>query len=288
MNNNRNKKTQKPKANNASKQTSSKSKTNKTSGEQKRYGTNKKTSKPNLPKFSDEVRLNKYLSNTGICSRREADTLISTGVVSVNGKIITEMGYKVKPGDVVKYDGASIKPETKRYVLMNKPKDFVSKHNDPWGRKSIYPIISKACKEYIFPVDAIDRDSSGLILLTNDSDLTKKLLENPKQISQVLIVNLNKAISPEDFEMLKSNNFFLNLSRVNITDISILEPKHATEIGIEMNTNKHKFIYKIFEKLGYEVTHVDRTKYGNLTKKDLPRGHFRHLTEQEVSFLKMN
>ena len=240
-----------------------------------------------LPKFTDEVRLNKYIANTGICSRREADVLIETGVVSVNGEIITEMGYKVKPGDVVKYDGQSIKPDTKRYVLVNKPKGFVTTNNDPWGRKSLFGLIDKACKEQIVPFDNLSRDEVGLILFSNDNDMILKITHPTSTINQLFHITLNKSLQEEHRELITSTGVFVGSKKILFEELTIIENKGGNEVGVRINSSNTKSVHRVFEKLGYEVVFLDRLEYGSLTKKDLPRGQYRHLSEKEVSFLKM-
>src|SRR4051812_31851995 len=156
-----------------------------------------------LPSFNEEeIRLNKYLSNAGICSRREADVLIQTGVVSVNGEFVTEMGHKVRPGDVVKYDGGTINAETKQYVLLNKPKDFITTMDDPWGRKTVMGLVYKACKERIYPVGRLDRDTTGLLLFTNDGDMAKKLTHPRYEARKIYQVETNKPVTKEHLEQL--------------------------------------------------------------------------------------
>lgn len=240
-----------------------------------------------LPKFSEEVRLNKYLANLGICSRREADTLISTGVVSVNGEIMTELGYKVKPGDVVKYDGHHIKPETKRYVLLNKPKDFVSVNDDALARRSVFALIEKACKERVFPIDKLERQASGLMLFTNDSDMEKKLNHVSNRVSQLFHITLSKPFSPEHLNEMVEKGVFVNDYLVRPEEVSMIPNKGGREVGVRLRTNRVKLVYQLFEKIGYSIAKLDRIEYAGLTKKDLPRGKFRHLSEQEVAFLKM-
>lgn len=262
-----------------------------TSGKPNPRGGNTFKRKPKgepLPNFSDEVRLNKYIANTGVCSRREADTLIATGVVSVNGEVITEMGYKVKPGDTVKYDGESIKPDTKRYVLLNKPKDYVMSNADPKGRKSVMALVAKACKEAVFPVDKMDREAKGLLLCTNDGDLAKKLTHPAYKALQIYQVLLDKTLQPDDMKQLSEEGVFLDKGKVFVEEVSFITGKSNHEVGISIRSNKNKIVNRIFEKLGYRVITLDRVEYAGLTKKDLPRGHYRHLTEKEVAFLKMS
>jgi 23S rRNA pseudouridine2605 synthase len=239
-----------------------------------------------MPKFAEDVRLNKYLANAGICSRREADVLIGTGVVTVNGEIITELGFKVKPTDVVRYDGATINPQTKRYVLLNKPKDFVTRADDPLGRRNAYTLVAKSCKEFLFPVDKMGREDMGLILYSNDGDMIKKLSHPRLNISRIYHLVLNKPINPEHLEQLSSGVRF-GEDVYKLTAANQVQGKSLREIGVEIRIGRFRMIERMLEKLGYSIDSADRVQFGPLTKKDLPRGFFRHLTEQEVAFLKM-
>lgn len=241
-----------------------------------------------LPSFNeDAIRLNKYLSNAGICSRREADVLIQTGVVSINDVIVTEMGYKVKIGDVVKYDGGTINAETKRYVLLNKPKDFITTMDDPWGRKTVMGLVYKACKERVYPVGRLDRETTGLLLFTNDGDMAKKLTHPKYEAKKMYHVELNKPVTTDHLQTL--------LTGVELEDGKIVcdnaeyvkDGASSREVGVEIHSGKNRIVRRIFEKLGYEVVKLDRVMFAGLTKKDLPRGFYRHLTEKEVAFLKM-
>ena len=249
--------------------------------------TKKKVGDP-LPKMNDsEMRLNKYLSNAGICSRREADVLIQTGVVTVNGKIVTEMGYKVKPTDQIQYDGETINSEKKQYVLLNKPKDFITSSNDPWGRKTVMSLIMKACKERVYPVGRLDRDTTGLMLFTNDGDLTKKLLHPTRIASSLYHVETDKPIQPDHLAKLLKG-FEIDESYIKVQKAELVAGKGNREAGIELNSEKSHALRRAFERLGYKVTKLDRVMYAGLTKKDLPRGHYRLLTEKEISFLRMS
>lgn len=240
-----------------------------------------------LPSFNDnEIRLNKYLSNAGICSRREADVLIQTGVVTVNGEIITELGYKVKPEDSVQYDGETINAETKRYVLLNKPKGFITTMDDPMGRKTVMSLVRKACRERIYPVGRLDRDTTGLLLFTNDGDMAKKLTHPRYQAKKIYHAELNKSVSREDLEKLLKG-VDLEDGRTRFDKADFVKDGSAREIGVELHSGKNRIVRRMFEALGYEVVKLDRVQFSGLTKKDLPRGMFRHLTESEVSFLKM-
>ncbi|AEA43362.1 pseudouridine synthase [Fluviicola taffensis] len=241
-----------------------------------------------LPTFNeDAVRLNKYLSNAGVCSRREADVLIQTGVVSVNGEVITEMGYKIKPGDKIQYDGETINAETKRYVLLNKPKGFITTMDDPLGRKTVMGLVIKACKERIYPVGRLDRDTTGLLLFTNDGDMAKKLTHPRYEATKIYHVEVDKPVQSEHLEQL--------MSGIELEDGTIKadkaeyvkDGKSSREVGVEIHSGKNRIVRRMFEKLGYEVVKLDRVQFASLTKKDLPRGYYRHLTEKEVHFLKM-
>ncbi len=240
-----------------------------------------------LPSFNDDaIRLNKYLSNAGICSRREADVLISTGVVSVNDEIILEMGYKVKPGDVVKYDGGSIKAETKRYVLLNKPKGFITTMDDPMGRKTVMSLVKKACKERVYPVGRLDKETTGLLLFTNDGDLAKKLTHPLHKAGKIYHVELNRKVSIEDLKKM-TTGIDLEDGKIIFDKAEFVNETDAKEVGVELHSGKNRIVRRTFEALGYKVVKLDRVTFAGLNKKDLPRGMYRHLTEQEVAFLKM-
>lgn len=240
-----------------------------------------------LPSFrEDNIRLNKYVSNAGVCSRREADVLIQTGVVSVNGKIVTELGYKIQPSDVVQYDGETINAEKKRYVLLNKPKGFITTMDDPRGRKTVMTLVSKACRERIYPVGRLDRETTGLLLFTNDGDMAKKLTHPRYQARKLYHVELHKPVSREDLEKLLKG-VDLEDGKTKVDKAEYVEDKSSREIGVELHSGKNRIVRRLFEALGYNVVKLDRVQFAGLTKKDLPRGMFRHLTEQEVAFLKM-
>ncbi len=241
-----------------------------------------------MPSMSDETRLNKYIANAGICSRREADVLIQSGIVEVNGKIITEMGYKVKPGDEVKYDGSLLQSEKKQYVLLNKPKDFITTMDDPMGRKTVLQLVKNACKERIYPVGRLDRNTTGVLLFTNDGDLAKKLTHPRYEVKKIYHVELDKPIIPEHVEALLTGVELDDESFVKADKADILKDSRMREVGIELHSGKNRVVRRMFESIGFTVTKLDRVKFAGLTKKDLPRGTWRHLTEQEVSFLRMS
>lgn len=240
-----------------------------------------------LPSFrEDNIRLNKYLSNAGVCSRREADVLIETGVVSVNGKIVTELGYKINQGDIVQYDGETINAETKRYVLLNKPKGFITTMDDPRGRKTVMSLVSKACRERIYPVGRLDRETTGLLLFTNDGDMAKKLTHPRYQAVKMYHIELNKSVAKEDLEKLL-NGVDLEDGKTKVDKVEYVENGTSKEVGVEIHSGKNRIVRRLFEALGYQVIKLDRVQFGGLTKKDLPRGYYRHLTEQEIAYLKM-
>lgn len=240
-----------------------------------------------LPSFNENaVRLNKFLSNAGICSRREADVLIATGVISVNGEIITELGHKIGPSDVVKYDEETIRAETKRYVLLNKPKGFITSSDDPYGRKTVMSLVKKACKERVYPIGRLDKETTGLLLFTNDGDMAKKLTHPKHRATQLYDVELNKPFKSEDMEKLqKGVELEDGTSRFEQVEYVKGSPR---ELGVEVRGGKNQIVRRTFEAIGYEVVKLDRVSFAGLTKKDLPRGYYRHLTEKEVAFLKMS
>jgi len=240
-----------------------------------------------LPSFNDqEIRLNKFLSNAGICSRREADVLIQTGVVTVNGKIVTELGFKISPTDVIQYDGETINAEKKRYVLLNKPKGFITTMDDPLGRKTVMSLVKSACRERVYPVGRLDRETTGLLLFTNDGDLAKKLTHPRYQARKIYHVELNKPFKSDDFDTLL-RGVDLEDGRSSADKISYIEGGTSREVGVEIHSGKNRVVRRMFEAIGYTVVKLDRVVFAGLTKKDLPRGMYRHLKEDEVSYLKM-
>jgi 23S rRNA pseudouridine2605 synthase len=238
-------------------------------------------------KASDDglTRLNKYLANAGIASRREADTLIKSGVVKVNGVPVTEMGYKIKPGDTVTYGDAAVKGERKVYLLLNKPKDYITTVDDPQERKTVMELISGACRERIYPVGRLDRNTTGLLLFTNDGELTKKLTHPKHEIKKVYHVSLNKSLKPDDFKAI-IDGVELEDGPIHADDLAFVG-EGKKEVGIEVHSGRNRIIRRLFEHLGYEVLKLDRVTFASLTKKDLPRGKHRFLTPKEVNFLQM-
>ncbi|MBS1635008.1 MAG: rRNA pseudouridine synthase [Bacteroidetes bacterium] len=247
-----------------------------------KLGRSKKTGKSSQDGL---VRLNRYIANAGICSRREADVLIASGIVTVNGKTITEMGFKVKPGDEVTYDGAKIRNEEKRYLLLNKPKDYITTMDDPQERRTVMELISSACRERLYPVGRLDRNTTGLLLFTNDGDLAAKLTHPKHNIKKVYHVTLNKKITPADFKQI-SEGIELEDGFIKPDAIEYAE-EGKKDIGIEIHSGRNRIVRRIFEQLGYEVVKLDRVAFAGLTKKDIPRGKWRFLTPKEVNFLRM-
>lgn len=234
----------------------------------------------------DGIRLNKYIANSGICSRREADMYIAAGNVTVNGEVVTEMGHRVKLDDDVRFDGRRLNPEKPEYILLNKPAGFFVTGNPEKGGRTVMEIVSKATKAKVAPVGKLDNQAKGLLLFTNDGTLAKKLAKPKNGIRQIFEVKLNKNLSEEDLETIKKG-VFIEGSKVPVTDVSYIENKPHNEIGLELNSIKEHVVTRIFKSLGYEVESLDRVVFGGLTKKDLPRGRWRALTQQEVINLGM-
>ncbi|CAL2102684.1 Ribosomal large subunit pseudouridine synthase B [Tenacibaculum sp. 190130A14a] len=237
-------------------------------------------------KKDDGVRLNKYIANSGICSRREADTYIEHGSVTVNDKLITEMGYKVQPGDQVKFDGTLISMEQKRYVLLNKPKNYITTMEDDRGRKTVMELISNATKERIYPVGRLDRNTTGLLLFTNDGELAKKLTHPKHNVRKLYHASLDKKLTLADLEKLRGD-VIIEGKKVFIDAVSYVEGERKTEVGIEIHSGRNRIVRKIFEHFGYHVVKLDRVIFAGLTKKNLPRGRWRELTNQELNNLQM-
>lgn len=235
---------------------------------------------------SDLIRLNKYISNSGYCSRREADALITSGAVKVNGKIVTELGTKVKRGDKVQVEDETMKMEKMHYVLLNKPKDFISTMKDPYDRNTVMSLVRNACKERIYPVGRLDKNTTGLLLFTNDGELTKKLTHPSYEVKKIYRVLLDKELKKDDFEKI-INGFELEDGFIKADYLSFTDSGHnKKEVGIELHSGRNRIVRRIFEALGYKVRKLDRTVFAGLTKKDLPRGKWRFLTEKEINFLK--
>ena len=232
------------------------------------------------------IRLNKFISNSGICSRREADTYIEHGSVTVNGNLVTEMGYKVQPNDDVHFDGTSISPEKKKYVLLNKPKNYITTMDDERGRKTVMELVSNAAKERIYPVGRLDRMTTGLLLFTNDGELAKKLTHPKHDVKKLYHASLDKKLDLKDLQKLRGE-VIIEGKKVFIDAVSYVEGQSKTEVGIEIHSGRNRIVRKIFEHVGYKVVKLDRVLFAGLTKKNLPRGRWRELTKQELANLQM-
>ncbi|MCS5491260.1 pseudouridine synthase [Algoriphagus limi] len=232
----------------------------------------------------DEIRLNKYIANSGICSRREADELIAQGLVSVNGKVVTELGLKVHRNDRVVYNGKRINPEKPVYLLLNKPKDFITTTEDPMERKTVMNLVENACEERIFPVGRLDRNTTGLLLFTNDGELAAKLSHPSNEIKKIYQVTLDKPLTKNDEEAIREG-LTLEDGPANVDDLQVLSLDRKI-LGLEIHIGRNRIVRRIFAHLGYDVTALDRVLYAGLDKKDLKRGHYRFLSEKEVMRLK--
>ena len=238
-----------------------------------------------LKSAEDGVRLNKFIANSGICSRREADDFIAAGLVSVNGKVVTELGTKVFPADEVRFNGERIKGEEKVYILMNKPKDFVTTVSDPHAEKTVVSIVSSKCKERVYPVGRLDKATTGVLLLTNDGDLAEKLTHPSYEKKKIYHVHLDKNFKQTDLsELLRGvtlEDGFIQADAISYVD------EDKAQVGVEIHSGRNRIIRRMFEHLGYKVKKLDRVYFAGLTKKNLRRGQWRFLTEQEVAMLKM-
>ena len=241
----------------------------------------------NKQKFGeqDSIRLNKYIGNSGVCTRKDADLYIQTGSVKVNGKVVTEMGYKVKLTDEVHFDGQLIKPVEKSYILLNKPKGFTLEINSANEQKTVYSLTKNASKGFLKPVGKMERNTSGLLILSNDESFLGNL-NGSGRIPQLYHVELNKPLAQVDFDKIKEG-VWLDEHKLKVQKISYVEDSNKKEIGIQLNSQKNRVVTRIFESLGYKINYLDRVTYGGLTKKDLGRGNYRALTKQELINLQM-
>ncbi|MHA7942920.1 pseudouridine synthase [Formosa sp. 3Alg 14/1] len=246
------------------------------------------TDKPkSAPKNSNpgEIRLNKYIANSGICSRRDADMHIATGLVSVNGKVVVEMGYKVKLEDEVRFDGARVNPEKKAYVLLNKPKGFATTTSEGKGR-TVMDLVANATSSKIKPIGRLGRNSLGLILFTNDEDIVSKFTNSKNGVPRLFHIELDKNLKHEDFTKIREG-FKVEGKLVAVEEISYIDKGSKKEIGLKVKNTGSTIIRTIFDYLKYDIVKIDCVSIGQLTKKDIPRGHWKHLTEQEIVNLKM-
>lgn len=264
------------------KKTGDRPRTKSAHGNDKPYTPSYKMEKP----LDDFIRLNRYIANAGICSRRKADELIEAGVVSVNGEIVTALGTKVDPmKDEVRYNGERLKREKLVYVLLNKPKDYITTTDDPQERKTVMHLVEKASKERIYPIGRLDRNTTGLLLMTNDGELAEKLSHPRNNITKIYHVELNKNLSQGDFNKIEYG-LELEDGFIKPDSISYIQGAGKNEVGIQIHSGKNRIVRRIFEHLKYDVVKLDRAVYANLTKKDLPRGRWRHLEEKEIIQLK--
>ena len=280
-----------------SKQRDSKSK-GKPQGKGKQFGKGndrtKRFSKENAPVTKkapqtksnpDEMRLNKYIANSGICSRREADMYISTGSVTVNGKVVTEMGYKVKIDDDVRFDGSRINPEKKAYVLLNKPKGFATTTSEGKGR-TVMDLVANATKAKIKPIGRLGRNSKGLLLFTNDETVVAKFTNSNKGVARLFHIELDKNIKFEDLKKIREG-FKIDGRLISVEEISYIDGASKKEVGLKIKNTGNTIIRTIFDHFNYDIISLDCVAIGHLTKKDIPRGHWKILSEQEISTLKM-
>ena len=252
----------------------------------KKNAKKKNASVEKKPSDSNEIRLNKYVANSGVCSRREADVFIAAGNVTVNGKSITEMGYKIKLADDVRFDGQRLNPIKKEYVLLNKPKDFVTTNKDERGRRTVSSLVSGASKSELSPVDKLDKSTTGLLLFTNDRELSKRLGRPKNGLRKIYHITLTKELRSADLKRIQEG-VSVEDHIVRVQDISFIDNTPKNQVGIEIYSSRNNVVKRLFAELDYEVTKLDRVVYSALTKKDLPRGHWRYLTEQEIINLGM-
>jgi 23S rRNA pseudouridine2605 synthase len=230
------------------------------------------------------IRLNRYLAQAGVGSRREADELITTGAVTVNGKVVTELGTKVKPEDIVHFGGQKLNIEQKRYVLLNKPKDTITTTDDPRDRHTVMSLIAKACSERLYPVGRLDRNTTGVLLLTNDGDLAKKLTHPSHGAEKLYHATLDRSLTVEELHKL-TEGVHLEDGPAHADEVSFVGASKR-EVGLKIHMGRNRVVRRMFEALGAEVVKLDRVMFAGLTKKELQRGHWRHLSEKEVTWLK--
>ena len=235
---------------------------------------------------SDKVRINKFLAQGGTCSRREAEKYIIAGAIKINGKVVTDLSYRVAPSDLVKFNGQTIRGEKKKYVLLNKPKDFITTTSDDRGRKTVMQLVNNACNERIYPVGRLDRNTTGLLLFTNDGDLAKKLVHPKHGIRKIYHVTLDKKLAKHHLNTI-SVGVELEDGLTKVDSVSYIDGTPQDQVGIELHIGRNRIVRRIFESLGYQVVHLDRVVFGNLTKKDLKRGSWKHLDKKELELLLM-
>lgn len=232
------------------------------------------------------MRLNKFIANAGVCSRREADELISKGRIKVNGEVVTELGTKVKSDDTVSYGGKRLTHEQKVYVLLNKPKDYITTVDDPQQRKTVLDLLGTHFRERLYPVGRLDRNTTGLLLLTNDGELTKKLSHPRHGVRKIYHVHLDRPLEKTDLANI-AKGVSIDGKMLRPDKIDYANPDDKREVGIELHSGQNRVVRKIFEQYAYKVVKLDRVVFAGLTKKDLPRGKWRRLSQKEISYLKM-
>jgi 23S rRNA pseudouridine2605 synthase len=240
---------------------------------------------PKRPKVKDEIRLNKYIANSGACSRRDADIYIQSGNVKVNGIPVTEMGYMVKPGDVVNFDGSILTPEKKEYILLNKPKNFTTALDEGQEYRNVLELVKGSTTAKIGAVGRMDKNTTGLLLFTNDTDMIRKFSLPNQKSSKIYQVSLDKNLKYEDLEKI-NKGLVLDGHRVFVEDVSYIDNEPKSEIGLKLRSSNVKVVRAIFEHFDYDVLRIDRVSFAGLTKKNLPRGNWRYLTDQEIINLK--
>jgi 23S rRNA pseudouridine2605 synthase len=235
---------------------------------------------------TEPIRLNKFLANAGVCSRREADELIQAGVVSVNGEPITELGSKILRGDKVMIHDQLVAPDKKVYVLLNKPKDCVTTSDDPYAKLTVMDLVKSACKERIYPVGRLDRNTTGVLLLTNDGDLAAKLTHPKYDKKKIYQVSLDKPLEQDDYNKLM-DGVTLEDGEIKADSLNYIDEEDPKKIGIEVHSGRNRVVRRLFEHLGYRVVRLDRVYFAGLTKKNLKRGQWRFLSDREVNMLRM-
>lgn len=255
-------------------------------GQRKPFKNKPISNKKRIEPKNNKIRLNRYIANAGICSRREADTFITAGAVTVNGKVVSELGYKVFATDDVRFNGQRLKIEKKVYVLINKPKDTITTLSDPHATKTVMSLIEGCCRERIVPVGRLDRNTTGVLLLSNDGDMTKKLTHPSSGIEKVYIAKLNKNFKSSDFELLLKG-VDIEDGKIAFDAVSYLNSNEKDKIIIQIHSGRNRIVRRTMEALGYKVRTLDRTSFAGISKKGLLRGQWRFLTIKEISYLKM-
>ncbi len=250
-------------------------------------GTKKEQDSGKTYREPKKIRLNRYIANSGICSRREADEIILAGHIKVNEKLVKEVGTKVTYSDIVRFKGRKLNPEKKIYLLLNKPKDYITTVDDPYAKRTVMELVRNSCRERIYPVGRLDRHTTGLLFFTNDGELTKKLTHPSHKVIKIYQVGLDRPLEREDMEKIASG-IELEDGAVQVDEISWIDDSDKSQVGVQIHSGKNRIIRRIFKHFDYKVVKLDRVFFAGLTKKNLPRGKWRFLDEKEVNRLKMN